>query len=116
MSRSLLSGWAWLWIGLTLAVWAYGAWWTLTNIGMPPMTATANEACLYTGFGTPAGDAVDQARECLADPAIEARARERYLADMRFEYAVVVGFWLLLPIVPGLVIWGFAWARKALIK
>jgi hypothetical protein len=93
------------WIVLALIVWVIGAWWTLTAIGLPPQTATKNEACFYL-IGTAPNDHAEYVRRCLADPGIEA-------AGARQLFAMVVGFWFLLPIVPGLVIWLIAMAWKA---
>jgi hypothetical protein len=104
------------WIVVALIVWVIGAWWTLTAIGLPPQTATKNEACFFV-VGTAPNDHAEYVRRCLADPAIEAEARERYLSFAREMFAMVVGFWFLLPIVPGIAIWLIAmvWkARKAL--
>lgn len=111
-----MSRWIRAWIAVALVVWAIGAWWTLTALGLPPETATKNEVCLYV-VGTAPNDHLEYVRRCLADPAVEAEARERYLSGMRQLFAMVVGFWFLLPIVPGVIIWliAMAWkARKAL--
>lgn len=104
------------WIALTLVVWIIGAWGTLTTMGLPPLSVTRDEACSYY-FGTAPNDHLDYVRRCLADPLIEAEARERYFRIERELWAMIVGFWLLLPIVPGVVVWllAIAWkARKAL--
>lgn len=97
-----LSGRARLWMLCAFVVWAFGAWWTVTNLGLPPQTATKNEAC-FAGYARPSVEFVER---CLADPAVEAQAREHYLADSHKIFGVVVAFWLVLPFVSGLaVIW-----------
>lgn len=104
------------WIVIALIVWVIGALWTLTAIGLPPETASKNAACFHF-VGTAPNDHAEYVRRCLADPVVEAEARERYLSGLRQIFAMVVGFWFLLPIVPGVFIWliALAWkTRKAL--
>lgn len=78
------------WIILTLRGWAYGGWWTLTNLGLPPQTATAAEAYNFY-VGTAPNEFPEYVRQCLADPAIEAGARGRYLSFQREWWALHVG-------------------------
>lgn len=111
-----LSIWMRVWLAVVLIVWAIGAFWTVINVGMPPLTVSRDEACSYY-LGTAPNDHLDYVRRCLSDPLIEAGARERYLSSERQLWAIVVGFWLLLPLVPGLLVWLVvaAWKiRKAL--
>jgi hypothetical protein len=101
----------WLWLGLAVAVWTYGGWWTLTYLGLPRQTATAEEACNFY-VGTAPNNFGEYVRQCLADPAIEAGARQRYLSFDHELWWLQVWFWILLPIVPLLLVLGLMLARR----
>lgn len=93
-----LSAWTRLWLLFTLLVWSIGGWWCATNLRWPPTTVTAEAACSYY-IGTAPNDHFDHVRRCLADPAIEAEARERYLSNARDFFFLFTLPWVFAPFV-----------------
>jgi len=103
-----------VWAVVTIVVWVAGLSWTTVKTGLPPLSATAHQACDWYGFGTsPNPDVIDKYRSrCLAYPAVQAQARSRYFSDRWQLFAILAALWGVLAMCAGFVAVFISWVRQ----
>ena len=107
-----LSGWTRLWAVVTIVVWLAGLSWTIVETGFPPLSATAREACGWSGIATAPNNFDEIQSRCLADPAIQSEARTHYFSDKWQLFGILAAFWLVLAMVAGLVAVFISWLGR----